>query len=90
MVAALKETAVLKSIINNLGIKILLEQGSENQFSFKNNLSETYYFLFGPEGGFESSEIEMIDSSNRFVLSNYRLRSETAVIKCASLLTGKF
>jgi len=84
------ETAALKSIINNPGTKILLEQGSENQFNFKNNPSETYYFLFGPEGGFESNEIEMIDSSNRFVLSNYRLRSETAVIKCASLLTGRF
>jgi len=84
------ETAALKSIINNLGIKILFDQGSENQFNFENNISETYYFLFGPEGGFESGEIEMIDSSNRFVLSNYRLRSETAVIKCASLLIGKF
>ena len=84
------ETAQLKSIINKPGIKILFDQGSENQFSFRNNLSDTYYFLFGPEGGFESGEIEMIDSSNRFVLSNYRLRSETAVIKCASLLTGRF
>ena len=84
------ETASLKSIINNPGTKILFDQCSENQFNFKNNLSNTYYFLFGPEGGFESGEIEMIDSSNRFVLSNHRLRSETAVIKCASLLTGKF
>ena len=83
------ETVSLKSIINNPGIKILFDQGSENQFTFKNNLSETYNFLFGPEGGFESGEIEMIDSSNRFILSNYRLRSETAVIMCASLLTGK-
>jgi len=84
------ETATLKSIINNPGKKILFNQGSENQFTFKNNFSETYYFLFGPEGGFENGEIEMIESSKRFFLSNYRLRSETAVIKCASLLTGKF
>jgi 16S rRNA (uracil1498-N3)-methyltransferase len=83
------ETSPLKSIINKPGIKILFDQGSENQFNFKNNLSGAYYFLFGPEGGFERDEIEMIDSSNRFVLSNYRLRSETAVIKCASLLTGR-
>jgi len=84
------ETATLKSIIKNPGVKILFDQGSENQFTFKNNLSETYYFLFGPEGGFESEEIEMIDSSNSFVLSNNRLRSETAVIKCASLLSERF
>jgi 16S rRNA (uracil1498-N3)-methyltransferase len=84
------ETAALKSIINKPGIKILFDQSSENQLTFKNNSSDTYYFLFGPEGGFESGEIEMIDSSNRYVLSNHRLRSETAVIKCASLLTGKF
>ena len=84
------ESAALKSIINNTGIKILFDQVSENQFTFKNNLSNRYYFLFGPEGGFENREIEMIDSFNRFVLSNHRLRSETAVIKCASLLTGDF
>lgn len=83
------EKTTLKSIVNNPGIKILFDQASENQFNFKNNLTDTYYFLFGPEGGFEDEEIEMIDSSNRFVLSNYRLRSETAVIKCASLLTGR-
>jgi len=84
------ESAVLKSIIKNPGTKILFDQGSENQFNFKNNFSETYYFLFGPEGGFEIEEIERVDSSNRFVLSNYRLRSETALIKCASLLSERF
>jgi 16S rRNA (uracil1498-N3)-methyltransferase len=84
------ETASLESIINNNGTKILFVQGSENQFTFKNNFSNTYYFLFGPEGGFENWEIKMIGSSNRFALSNHRLRSETAVIKVASLLTGKF
>lgn len=83
------ETTSLKSILKNNGIKILFDQGSDNQFIFKNNLSNKYYFLFGPEGGFESGEIEMIESSNRFVLSNHRLRSETAVIKCASMLTAK-
>jgi len=84
------ETAGLNSIIDNSAIKILFDQSSENQFNFTNDLSKKYYFLFGPEGGFEDGEIEMIDPSNRFVLSNHRLRSETAVIKCASLLTGKF
>jgi len=83
------ETTTLKSIINNPAVKILLDQDSENQFTFKNDLLEKCYFLFGPEGGFDREEIEMIDSSNRFVLSNHRLRSETAVIKCASLLTGR-
>jgi len=58
--------------------------------SFKNNSAEKYYFLFGPEGGFEDGEIGTIDSSNKFVLSNHRLRSETAVINCASLLTRSF
>ncbi|NNG26104.1 MAG: 16S rRNA (uracil(1498)-N(3))-methyltransferase [Ignavibacteriaceae bacterium] len=83
-------TASLKSIITNSGIKILFDQGSENQFSFNNNSAEKYYFLFGPEGGFEDGEIGTIDSSNKFFLSNHRLRSETAVIKCASLLTRGF
>jgi 16S rRNA (uracil1498-N3)-methyltransferase len=82
------ETASLKSTINNNGIKILFDQNSENHFNFKNDHSKIYYFLFGPEGGFENREIEIIDSSRRFVLSNHRLRSETAVIKVASLLTN--
>lgn len=84
------ESDSFKSIVNNPGIKILFDQSSENKFHFTYEPSNKYYFLFGPEGGFESEEIEMIESSHRFVLSNHRLRSETAVIKCASLLTEKF
>ncbi len=44
------------------------------------------YFLFGPEGGFDETEIKIINTDDRFSLSANRLRSETAIIKCASLL----
>ena len=43
-------------------------------------------FLFGPEGGFDEDEIKNIDNEWRFSLSSNRLRSETSIIKCASLL----
>lgn len=84
------ETETLKSITNNPGKKFLFDQASKNRLEFKNNSAEKYYFLFGPEGGFESGETDMIDAANRFVLSNHRLRSETAVIKSASLITKNF
>jgi len=42
--------------------------------------------LFGPEGGFDRTELESVSQENRFSLTENRLRSETAIIQCASLL----
>jgi len=73
-------------IINFDASKILFDQNAKAIFVGKQNISQPTYFLFGPEGGFDENEIELVKQENRFSLSSNRLRSETAIIKCVSLL----
>ncbi len=49
--------------------------------------TQNYYFIFGPEGGLSETELNSTDEKNLFKLAENRLRTETAVIKCASVLT---
>lgn len=76
----------LNEIANNKGMKILMDQNAERVFDGKINLSESVYFIFGPEGGFDESEINLFEKINTYSLSAHRLRSETAIVKCASVL----
>jgi len=80
-------TANFEDIIKLPGIKILFEQNSKKSFNGDLSIEIPSYFLFGPEGGFDESEINLVSGENRFKLSMNRLRSETAIIKCASLLS---
>jgi len=73
-------------IIKFPGTKILFDQNTKSVFDGDVNLKEPTYFLFGPEGGFDETEINSVRPENRFALSANRLRSETAIIKCASLI----
>jgi 16S rRNA (uracil1498-N3)-methyltransferase len=73
-------------IIKSPNNKFLFDQNAKSVFDGKVNINEPLYLLFGPEGGFDESEIKIINSDDRFSLSSNRLRSETAIIKCASLL----
>jgi 16S rRNA (uracil1498-N3)-methyltransferase len=69
-------------------IKILFEQNSNNKFMNQVfDESMDYYLIFGPEGGF--SEKEILDINPAFILNiaDNRLRSETAIIKVAALLS---
>lgn len=75
-----------EEIIDRNGKKIILEQNSDKVFDGKINLGEQTYFLFGPEGGFDENEINSVKPEDRFKLAENRLRSETAIVKCASLL----
>lgn len=69
------------------GEKIVFEQNSNLYFDNKIVKSNKNYFLvFGPEGGFSDEEVSFLDSSAKFKLADNRLRSETAIIKAASLL----
>jgi len=68
------------------GLKILFDQNSKNIFDGNIKNDKPTYFLFGPEGGFDQSEISSVPTEKRFSLSTHRLRSETAVIKCAALI----
>lgn len=68
------------------GIKILFEQNSEKKIpELKINPGNKYYFIFGPEGGFTEEERNLF--YEKYNLAENRLRTETAIIKCASFIT---
>ncbi|MDH7604818.1 MAG: RsmE family RNA methyltransferase [Melioribacter sp.] len=78
---------------NYEGDKILFEQKSEMLFKDflidKKNLlpNNKIYFIFGPEGGFSENEITKIQPTALLRITKNRLRSETAIITVASLLS---
>ena len=79
-------SASFNEIIQFYGVKVIFEQNSKLEYDGKVDLNKPTYYLFGPEGGFDKNEIESVEQENRFSLSTNRLRSETAIIKCASLI----
>ena len=69
------------------GEKIIFEQSSQDYFSRdKINMSMDYLFIFGPEGDFTADELDSLKSGIKYKLAENRLRTETAIIKAASLL----
>jgi len=80
------KSATFDEIIELKSTKILLDQKADKKFDGKIKINDPVYFLFGPEGGFDEEEINKVELFNSFALSSNRLRSETAIIKCASLL----
>jgi 16S rRNA U1498 N3-methylase RsmE len=69
------------------GEKIVFEQSSEDYFSRDKIKAEMHYlFIFGPEGDFTIDELGILNSSINYKLAENRLRTETAIIKAASLL----
>lgn len=81
-------SADFNEIINSDGVKIIFHQKADREFDGRIDEDTPTYFLFGPEGGFDDAEINSVQNEFRFSLSSKRLRSETAIIKCASLITG--
>lgn len=88
--AYLPKVEIFNSVLqfNNLRVdKILFEQNSVNKFTDqKFDNEKKYYLIFGPEGGFSEKEILNIQPTLILNLAENRLRSETAIIKAASLL----
>ncbi len=76
----------LSNIVELNGEKIIFEQNSDKQFKFNKDGEKIYYLIFGPEGGLTKDEIEFFENDSIFSLSEHRLRSETAIVKVASLL----
>ena len=79
-------SASFDEIIKSPNNKIIFDQNANAVFDGNINIKEPTYFLFGPEGGFDKAEINNVNIGWRFNLSANRLRSETAIIKCASLI----
>jgi 16S rRNA (uracil1498-N3)-methyltransferase len=78
----------LKDIADSDGKKIIFEQNSLTLFN-RNiiNNQDNYFLIFGPEGGLDSSELSSITTPEYYRISPNRLRTETAIIKAASLIT---
>lgn len=76
----------IEEILSYEGEHLLFEQRAGNKFS-KEILKpdEKYYFVFGPEGGFTNEEISLF--KKKYKLAENRLRSETAIINCASIIS---
>ena len=69
-------------------VKVLFEQSSENKLA--NQIfdeTKNYCMIFGPEGGFSEKEMLQIHPTLILNLAENRLRSETAIIKAASLIS---
>ena len=77
----------IKDIFSLDGEKIGFEQNSSNKLSsLKITPDVDYYFIFGPEGGLDRDELQLFNPDNIYNLADNRLRTETAIIKAASLL----
>lgn len=79
----------LNEIISLKGRKILFDQKANEKFSdlSKNELSFCNYLIFGPEGGFSEKEKKLVNDIEKYQLTYNRLRSETAIVVAASLIS---
>jgi len=76
----------LSDIAESNGEKIIFEQNAERKFQFEFEMNNKYYFIFGPEGGLTEDELKLFDTDLIYSISDHRLRSETAIVKVASLI----
>ncbi len=76
----------LPDIAESNGEKIIFEQNTERKFQFEFETDKKYYFIFGPEGGLTEDELKLFDTDLIYSLSDHRLRSETAIVKVASII----
>ena len=66
---------------------ILFEQNSaKNIKDLKIKRERKYTFVFGPEGGLDQKELDLVSNDQIYNLAENRLRSETAIINAASIL----
>ncbi len=89
--AYLPKIEVVNSIteLNSFGDeKVLFDQsGSIKPSDYKFDKHLNYLMIFGPEGGFSEKEISELNRSTILKLTDNRLRTETAIIKAASLIS---
>jgi 16S rRNA (uracil1498-N3)-methyltransferase len=78
----------LSQILKLPGIKLAFEQNSGkrlNEMTFEQDVE--YYFIFGPEGGLDENELALFNGEDLYELGANRLRTETAVLKAASIVS---
>ena len=76
------------------GKRVIFEQSAVLPFNkflsqpqISANKQENIYLVFGPEGGFADEEIAMTKKCSFVKLTDNRLRSETAIIAAASIIS---
>ena len=86
-------------LISMKGQKIIFDQSAIQSFNeylstYNNSLTTDKYLIFGPEGGLTEEELEALSAEgrgqsdiNKVKLTENRLRSETAIISAAMLLS---
>lgn len=73
------------------GEKILFDQNSEQLFSLSIDKflpEKKCNLIFGPEGGLSDDEIKLLSNKTIYRLTSNRLRSETAVITAAAIISN--
>lgn len=76
--------------LTNVTNPIILEQESAEKINLYDfNTDKKYHFIFGPEGGLSEREINSFTDAKVLSLTKNRLRSETAIITTASILSLK-
>ncbi len=83
------EDKSFNDIFNLPGIKIGLEQSALKKIGdFIPDPDEKYYLIFGPEGGLSEKELDFFEKENIYKISDNRLRTETAVVSAAALISS--
>lgn len=78
----------LNEIVIQKGNKILFSQEADRMFTIDAiSDSKKNYLIFGPEGDLTESEKKLFNEAEFYNLGDNRLRSETAIIKCASIIS---
>ncbi len=78
----------ISDLSNFEGNKIIFHQRSQKKFSVDLiNKDVDYFFIFGPEGGLTDEEINSLNNSQLCSIADNRLRTETAILKVASIIT---
>ncbi len=75
----------IKTLFNLNGEKIVFDQKGKKIFSKYRIDNRQFFLIFGPEGGLNDEELSF--SEEVYKISDNRLRTETAIIKCASLIS---
>jgi 16S rRNA (uracil1498-N3)-methyltransferase len=83
----------VKKILNEGINPIVFEQNSDIVFTdiiheIKQETGKQNLLFFGPEGGFTDEEVNLFEKLNRIRLTENRLRSESAIITAAALLSA--
>lgn len=80
----------IEEIIKLESKKIFFDQNAEQTFRQIINpqfLTHNCYLIFGPEGGFSDEEFKIANGESKIKLTENRLRSETAIVTAAVILS---